>query len=108
MGCFELATAVEHRVGVVAVVVRDNCLTAIKGSQQQAFAGRTVDVQMHAPDFAALAKSFGAEGVSTDNVDELPALIETGLARSGPTVIEVGMSGRDEELISAIPWLHGE
>jgi acetolactate synthase-1/2/3 large subunit len=108
MGCFELATAVEHQVGVVAVVVRDNCLTAIKGSQEQAFSGRTVDVRMHSPDFAALARSFGAEGVSTENPDELPGLIEAGLARSGPTVIEVRMSGRDEELISVIPWLHGE
>jgi acetolactate synthase-1/2/3 large subunit len=108
MGCFELATAVEHRVGVVAIVVRDNCLTAIKGSQEQAFSGRTVDVRMHSPDFAALARSFGAEGVSTENLDDLPALIEAGFARSGPTIIEVRMSGRDDELISAIPWLHGE
>lgn len=108
MGCFELATAVEHRVGVVAVVVRDNCLTAIKGSQQQAFEGRTIDVQMQSPDFAALARSCGAQGFSTRTVDELPELIAAGLARSEPTVIEVVLTGRDEELISIIPWLHGE
>jgi acetolactate synthase-1/2/3 large subunit len=108
MGCFELATAVEHHVNVVAVVVRDNCLTAIKGSQQQAFEGRTVDVHMQSPDFAALAQSFGARGVSTESLDQLPELIETGLAQQGPTVIEVRLPGRDEELLSVIPWLHGE
>ncbi|MSR57266.1 MAG: thiamine pyrophosphate-binding protein [Planctomycetaceae bacterium] len=108
MGCFELATAVEYEVGVVAVVVRDNCLTAIKGSQQQAFAGRTVDVDMQTPDFAALARSFGATGVTTERVDELPSLIEAGLLRRGPTVIEVRMPERSDELISVIPWLHGE
>lgn len=108
MGCFELPTAVEHQVPVVAVVVKDNCLTAIKGSQAQAFAGRTVDVTMQTPDFASLARSFGAMGVSTDSLDELPALIEAGLLRRGPTVIEVRMPEKEEELISVIPWLHGE
>src|SRR5262245_40065824 len=108
MGCFELATAVEHKVGVVAVVVKDNCLSAIKGSQEQAFAGRTIDVQMHVPDLVAVARSFGAHGESTGNVDDLPRLIHAGLARSGPTLIEVRMEGRVDELIGIVPWLHGE
>lgn len=108
MGCFELATAVEYQVGVVAVVVRDGCLTAIKGSQQQAFEGRTVDVDMRSPDFAAMAQSFGAHGETTTEVEQLPSLIEAGLARRGPTVIDLHLSGREEELISVIPWLHGE
>jgi len=108
MGCFELATAVEHRVGVVAVVVKDNCLAAIKGSQEQAFEGRSIDVAMHTPDFVALAHSFGAHGETTANVDELPRLIHEGLARNGPTVIEVRLEHRIDELVSVIPWLHGE
>jgi acetolactate synthase-1/2/3 large subunit len=108
MGCFELATAVEHKVGVVAVVVRDNCLSAIKGSQVRAFEGRSIDVHMHVPDFVALAHSFGAHAESTHNIDELPRLVHDGLSRGGPTVIEVRMEHRVEELIGIIPWLHGE
>lgn len=108
MGCFELATAVEHKVGVVAVVVKDNCLSAIRGSQEQLFAGRTIDVNMHVPDFVALARSFGAHAESTANTDDLPRLIHEGLGRNGPTVIEVQLEHRREELIGVIPWLHGE
>jgi acetolactate synthase-1/2/3 large subunit len=108
MGSFELATAVEHRVGVVAIVVKDNCLSAIKGSQVQSFAGRSIDVHMHTPDFVTLAHSFGAHGVSTSHLDELPRHIAEGLARPGPTVIEVRMHDRVDEMISVIPWLHGE
>jgi acetolactate synthase-1/2/3 large subunit len=108
MGCFELATAVEHRAGVVAVVVKDNCLAAIKGSQEQAFDGRSIDVTMHVPHFVPLAHSFGAHGESTDNLDELPRLIQEGLARNWPTLIEVRLEQRVDELISIIPWLHGE
>src|SRR5262249_53006142 len=108
MGCFELATAVEHRVGVVAVVVKDNCLSAIKGSQRQAFEGRSIDVDMHVPAFAARARSFGAHGESPASVDDLPGLIRDGLSRRGPTVIEVRMEQRVDEMIGIIPWLHGE
>jgi len=108
MGSFELATAVEHRVGVVAVVVKDNCLSAIKGAQAQAFEGRSIDVHMHTPDFVTLAHSFGAHGVSTSHIDDLPRHITEGLERTGPTVIEVRLQDRVDEMISVIPWLHGE
>lgn len=108
MGCFELATAVEHKVGVVAVVVKDNCLSAIRGSQEQLFAGRTIDVDMHVPDFVALANSFGAHAETTSDTEDLPRLIHEGLARNWPTVIEVQLQHRREELVGYIPWLHGE
>jgi len=108
MGCFELPTAVEHRVTVVAVVVNDGGLTAIRGSQIQAFSGRTIDVSMRSPNFALLAESMGARGLRTRRVEELPALIAEGLARSGPTVIELMMEDKVDELTAAIPWLHGE
>ena len=108
MGCFELGTAVEQRAGVVAVVVKDDCLSAIKGSQMQLFEGRSIDVAMQSPDFVKLAHSFGAVGFSTRHLDDLPCLIAEGLARNGPTVIEVRLEDRVDEMISVIPWLHGE
>jgi acetolactate synthase-1/2/3 large subunit len=108
MGCFELGTAVEYGVGVVAVVVKDNCLSAIKGSQEQLFEGRSIDVSMQSPDFVKLAQSFGAAGFSTRRLDDLPSLIAEGLSRNGPTVIEVLLDDRIDEMISVIPWLHGE
>ncbi len=108
MGAFELGTAVEHEVSVVAVVVKDNCLSAINGSQRKEFNGRTIDTTMRSPDFVALARSFGAEATSTTDIAELPQLIEAGLGRRGPTVIELRMEDRIDEMISVIPWLHGE
>jgi thiamine pyrophosphate-dependent acetolactate synthase large subunit-like protein len=55
-----------------------------------------------------LAHSFGAEGFCTRHLDDLPSLIAEGLARSGPTVIEVQLEDRIDEMIGVIPWLHGE
>jgi len=74
----------------------------------QAFEGRSIDVGMQSPDFVKLAQSFGAAGCSTRNLDDLPSLIAEGLSRNGPTVIEVLLEDRVEEMISVIPWLHGE
>lgn len=108
MGCFELPTAVEHRATVVAVVVNDGCLTAIRGSQIKAFEGRTIDVSMQSPSFSQLAQSMGARGHSTGSMRDLPPLIEEGLKVPGPTIIELQMEGRLDELTAAIPWLFGE
>ena len=108
MGAMELATAVEHRISVVTVVVHDRALTAIHGAQRQAFHGRTIDTTMHTPDFAALARSFGATGVVCDHLAELPQFVSEGFDRPGPTVIELPMHGQVNELIAGVPWLHGE
>jgi len=108
MGLTELATAVQYQAAVVAVVVKDHCLTAILGSQRQACAGREVDTRMPSPDFVAVARAFGAEGVACSQLAELPALITAGLKRPGPTVIELDLSDRVDELIGQIPWLQGE
>ncbi len=108
MTCYELATAVDYEVGVVAVVVKDNCLTAIAGSQQQAFSGRTIDVAMRSPDFKRLAESFGAHGETTNRPEELPELIQAGLARRGPTVIEIRLENQTDNLVRWIPWLNDE
>lgn len=108
MTCEELAVAVEAKASVVAVVVKDDCLSAIKGSQRQAFEGRTIDTDMTSPDFVALARSFGAHADATSNPDDLLKLIPVALGRTGPTVIEVDMRGHVDEMIDVIPWLNGE
>jgi acetolactate synthase-1/2/3 large subunit len=104
----ELATAVEHQIGVVTVVVHDRALTAIRGAQQQAFQGRVIDTTMHTPDFIALARSFGATAEVCSDLADLGRLLQAGFARTGPTVIELPFQERVDQLIAGVPWLHGE
>ncbi|MEU8848985.1 thiamine pyrophosphate-dependent enzyme [Streptomyces sp. NPDC048564] len=86
----ELATAVQHRIPVVAVVFNDNCYANIARSQRSLL-GRTVATDLHNPDFVAFAESFGAHGVLAHGPDDLAAEIAAALARADgmPTVIEV-------------------
>src|SRR5207237_5179805 len=66
-GCFlmtgqELATAVQHGINVVAIVINDRCLTGIAALQDAQYGGRRVAVDLVNPDFVRFAESFGAPG----------------------------------------------
>ena len=37
----------------------DNCLTLIKATQERRYAGRTIAVDLHNPDFGQFARAFG-------------------------------------------------
>lgn len=47
------------------------------------------DLSSPAPDWVALAKGFGVDGVQATTVDELRAGVERGLATDGPYLVEV-------------------
>src|SRR5438309_1927556 len=79
-GCFmmtgqELATAVQHGINVVAIVINDRCLTGIAALQDSQYNGRRVAVDLVNPDFVRYAESFGALGFRVRQPEEFkPAL----------------------------------
>jgi acetolactate synthase-1/2/3 large subunit len=90
----ELATAVQEKIAVVAIVFDDAAYTAVKRAQQQRFDGRYIATDLVSPDFAALARAFGAEGAHAASPDELRSAIGAALRRAGPTLIEVPLPPR--------------
>ncbi len=63
-GCFlmsgmELASAKQEGLPIVVVLINDNCLTLIKATQERRYAGRTIAVDLHNPDFGKFAEAFG-------------------------------------------------
>ena len=93
------------KVEVVAVVAADQSLLAIKAAQQKAFEGRSIDTDMQIPDFVALAQSFGAAAQRVADFDDLTSALDAGLKRSGPTVLEIPLADRVEQIKAEIPWL---
>ena len=85
----ELATAVKYALPVVFLVLNDNRYGAIKYLQEAMFAGRWSEADLANPDFAALARAFGAEGQLVKQVDDLPRALARALAHPGPTVLEL-------------------
>jgi thiamine pyrophosphate-dependent acetolactate synthase large subunit-like protein len=88
----ELATAVKYRLPVVFLVMNDDRYGAIKWLQQTTFDGRWGEADLTNPDFAALARAFGARGERVAGVDALGSALETALAADGPTVLELRMT----------------
>jgi acetolactate synthase-1/2/3 large subunit len=65
----ELATAMRHRIAVVAIVFNDNAYGNVRRIQQQQFSGHTIASDLVNPDFVKLAESFGALGLQATTPD---------------------------------------
>jgi len=85
----ELATAVQHEVGVVTIVFNDGAYGNVQRMQKQLYDNRVIASDLRNPDFVKLAESFGAQGLRAKSPDELRGAIRKGLATHGPTVIDV-------------------
>jgi acetolactate synthase-1/2/3 large subunit len=105
MGSPELSTAVKYGLNVVTIVVNDQSLSGIKGSQQKFYDGRIIDVDLHNPDFVEFAKSFGVYAKRVDDLKNFKSIFEKALSHDGPSLIEVPMASRQKELIDGIEWL---
>lgn len=106
MTACELATAADYGIDVLSVVINDGGLTAIEAAQAKAFEGRTTDTRMNAPHIADLARTMGARGIRVARPESFGAVFADVLDLEGPTVIEVMMEDRKEEIIRRIPWLY--
>jgi len=87
----ELATAVKYGLGIVFLVLNDQRYGAIKYLQEGIF-GKYGEVDLANPDFPAMARAFGAQGVRAEGLDDLPKALDRALRHQGPTVLELRMA----------------
>jgi acetolactate synthase-1/2/3 large subunit len=85
----ELSTAVAHGINVVCIVFADGAFGNVKRIQKDSYGGRNIAVDLHNPDFVALAKSFGMMGLRAKTPDELGRALREALDAKGPALIEV-------------------
>jgi acetolactate synthase-1/2/3 large subunit len=85
----ELSTAVAHGLDVVVVLFNDGAFGNVKRIQKTSYGGRTIAVDLHNPDFVALARSFGMRGERAETPDALASALRDALAAHAPALIEV-------------------
>ena len=85
----ELATAVQHQIGLVTMVFADGAFGNVRRMQKQDYDGRFIASDLRNPDFVKMAESFGAQGIRATSPAELRGAIRQGLAEKGPTLIEI-------------------
>jgi acetolactate synthase-1/2/3 large subunit len=85
----ELATAMRHRIPLVAVVFADGAFGNVRRIQEEQFGNRLIASDLANPDFVKYAESFGAAGRRARNPAELGAALKAAIAAREPTLIEV-------------------
>lgn len=93
----ELASAVHAGAAPVALVFNNGMYGTIRMHQEQRFPARVSATTLTNPDFAALARSYGAFGATVQNTAEFAPTFEAALASGKPAVIELRM---DPEIIT--------
>lgn len=108
-GCFqmtgqELGTAVQHRLAIVVIVANNSQYGSIRMHQEVHYPGRVIASELHNPDFAALARSFGAHGETVTRSEDFPAAFERALNAGRAALIELRT---DPEAITPTRTLRG-
>ena len=91
-----LATAREENLAIVWIVMNNNAFGTIAGLQQAHY-GLTygtvfpADGSEGVPDYAAIARAYGVDGVRIGSADEFRPALEAAIAAERPTVIDVAM-----------------
>ena len=85
----ELATAVQERLPVIVVVVNNGMLGTIRMHQERRFPRRVIATDLVNPDFAALARAYGAHGERVERTEDVPGALARARAAARPALLEL-------------------
>jgi acetolactate synthase-1/2/3 large subunit len=93
-GCFlmngqEIATAVQHNANVIFLVINNGMYGTIRMHQEREYPGRVSGTDLRNPDFAALARAYGAHGETVNETAEFAPAFERCLKAGKPALIEI-------------------
>jgi acetolactate synthase I/II/III large subunit len=91
-GCFlmtgqEFATAVQHDLPIIVVVVDNGMYGTIRMHQEREYPGRVSATQLRNPDFAAYARAFGGHGETVRRTEEFADAFRRCEASGKPAII---------------------
>jgi acetolactate synthase-1/2/3 large subunit len=93
----ELATAVQYNAGVVIIVFNNGMYGTIRMHQEREFPARVSGTELHNPNFAELAKAYGAHGEQVQRTDDFAAAFQRALdftqSHNKPALIELIYDG---------------
>ncbi len=85
----ELATAARHNLAVVVVVFDNGAFGNVKRIQQERYGNRLIASDLHNPDFARLADSFGIASFKAIDAKQLEEALHTAFALNAPALVWV-------------------
>ena len=88
-GVQELATAVQHKLGVIIILFNNNLYGNVRSMQENLYDNRVIATDLHNPDFVKMAHAFGANSTRVNDMDGLRKAIRDAKGEVLPTLIEV-------------------
>ncbi|MGI6413192.1 MAG: thiamine pyrophosphate-binding protein [Syntrophomonadaceae bacterium] len=111
-----VATAVQYNLPAVWIIMNNYAIGAIRDLQRFYFGGRQIgtnfekyegkkyyDGELWNPDFAAMAKAMGGEGVRVEKAADILPVVEQAIKSNKPTVIDV-IINRDTPVPLTSTW----
>ena len=85
----ELATAVQEGLAIIVIVVNNGTYGTISMHQERRFPARVIATDLANPDFAGLARAYGAHGERIQHAAEFPEALQRARTCGGPALIEL-------------------
>jgi acetolactate synthase-1/2/3 large subunit len=84
----EVLTAVEYKIPVIWVILKNNRLGAIHDVQELSYQGRISACMFSDIDFVSIAKAFGAHGFRIERPEDIESSVRNALDINGPVILE--------------------
>ncbi len=85
----ELATAIQHGANMLVIVVDNGGYGTIRMHQEREYPARLSGTALHNPDFAALAKAYGAWSETVETTEQFGPALDRALAQSGVKLLHL-------------------
>ena len=85
----ELATAAAYKLPVLALVINNGSLGAIRMHQEKSYPERVYATDIANPDFAAVAQAYGWVGEVVEETAQFQPALDKALAADGPALLEL-------------------
>ena len=103
MNLNECCTAVSYKLPIITVIMNNTVLGMVRQWQHSFYGDRYSSTSPERKtDFALLAKGFGAEGYSCENLAQFKEIFEKALNSEGPVWIDCRID-KDEKVLPMIP-----
>jgi acetolactate synthase-1/2/3 large subunit len=84
----EVLTAVDYKIPVIWVILKNNRLGAIHDVQELSYQGRISASMFTDIDFVLIAKAFGAHGFRIEKSEDIASSVKNALDINGPVILE--------------------
>jgi len=112
-GCYmmngqELATAVQYGANVVFVVIDNGMYGTIRMHQERQYPARVFGTDLVNPDFAMLARAYGAHGETVATTDAFAPAFERALAADRPALLHVKLDAQAITMSASLDQLRAQ